>query len=180
MSDDFLFLPRKAGLYLSMTEEKGRGLFCIHPIKKGEELEVTPAIILNEKETDHSDQTMLQDYVFKIGDLSQDTLEEKDIKNADAASCVVMGIASYCNHDMHPNAEVVWEETDDGLYYTLTATRDIPAGTEICTSYGDTWFADRDETDSSQEDEDDATESDDDANEDETADTDARVNEYAA
>lgn len=143
VSDDFLFLPRKAGLYLEMTETKGRGLFCIHPIKAGEELEVTPAIILNEEETEHTDNTELQDYVFKIGELSEDIIEQNNIKKPDLSSCVVMGIASYCNHDEHPNAEVTWEENESGLYYTLVATRDIPAHTEICTSYGDTWFDDR-------------------------------------
>lgn len=136
-------LHRKEGLYLRHTEKKGRGLFCMYPIKAGEELEVTPAIILNEVATNHTEPTILRDYVFKIGDVSQDMLNESNVQNPDETSCVVMGIASYCNDDVHYNAEVVYEEFDGTLYYTLQAVKDIPAHTEICTSYGDSWFGDR-------------------------------------
>lgn len=142
--DMMQLLDRKPGLYLRHTEKKGRGLFCMYPIKAGEELEVTPAIILNEVSTTDIEPTILRDYVFKIGDVSEDLLDEHDVKNADETSCVVMGIASYCNDDTDYNAEVVYEEIDGTLYYTLQAVKDIPAHTEICTSYGDNWFQDRD------------------------------------
>lgn len=137
-------LDRKPGLYLRHTDKKGRGLFCMYPIKAGEELEVTPAIILNEVATPNVEPTILRDYVFKIGDVSDDMLHDNTVGNADETSCVVMGIASYCNDDVDYNAEVVYEEHDGTLYYTLQAVKDIPPHTEICTSYGDNWFQDRD------------------------------------
>lgn len=138
------FLNRKAGLYLDHTETKGRGLFCITDIAADEELEATPAIILNEEETDRIDSTTLLNYVFSTGAISKALKQQAGIRKLDETSCVVMGIASYCNHDEHPNAEVVWEEQDGTLYYVLRATRAIPAHTEICTSYGETWFSERD------------------------------------
>lgn len=143
MNDSIHLLSRKPGLYLRDTEKKGRGLFCMYPIKAGEELEVTPAIILNEVATNHTEPTILRDYVFKIGDVSEEMLEENNVNDADETSCVVMGIASYCNDDVNYNAEVVYEEFDGTLYYTLQAVKDIPAHTEICTSYGESWFDDR-------------------------------------
>ena len=78
-------LLRKDGLYLAHTETKGRGLFCSHAITAGEELEVTPAIILTEDETLETDNTILRDYVFRIGDLSQEALDNLGIKDAELA-----------------------------------------------------------------------------------------------
>ena len=136
-------LDRKKDLYLKETKAKGRGVFCRTAIKKGETLEVTPAIILNGKETDLMHETILSDYVFSIGKLEKKTLLQHKVTNKEDLSCVVMGITSYCNHDTHPNAEVSWQEVDGSLYYVLEATADIAKGSEICTSYGDSWFDDR-------------------------------------
>lgn len=144
MSDEMAcFMDRKAGLYLRDTGPKGRGLFCRYPIHEGEEIEVTPALILNEVDALRSEETLLRDYVFRLGDVSEEFLRQHDINDPDEANCVVMGIASYCNDAADYNAEVVYEEIDGTLYYTLQATKDIPAGTEICTSYGENWFEDR-------------------------------------
>lgn len=144
MSDTtILLLDRKPGLYLQDTPNKGRGLFCRSDIKQGEELETTPAIILNEKENERAEKTLLRDYVFGLQELSKPAQMKRRVRDIENSACVVMGIASYANHDENPNAEVVWEERDGNLYYTLQALKDIPAGTEICTSYGETWFADR-------------------------------------
>lgn len=138
-----LLLDRKSGLYLKETPTKGRGLFCTTDIAAGETLEVTPAILLSGTATTHTDKTILRDYVFGIGKLSTATLKKAGLKSMKDVSCVVMGIASYCNSDENPNAEVVWEEENASLYYRLQATAAIPKDTEICTSYGDEWFEDR-------------------------------------
>lgn len=144
MMETMTFLDRKPGLYLKETGFRSRGVFCVTAIIAGEELETTPAIILNEKENRHTDETILREYVFKIGKLSKEIRHQANVKVAKDSSCVVMGMASFCNHDEQPNAEVVWEEQDGTLYYVLRATKDIPADTEICTSYGENWFENRD------------------------------------
>ena len=136
-------LDRKPGLYLQHTATKGRGLFCTSDIKAGERLEVTPAIIMNDKESPDIEDTILADYVFKIGKMSKWLRKHAGVKKIDDVNCVVMGITSYCNHDENPNAEVLWDEENGSLLYILEATRFIPKHTEICTSYGDEWFADR-------------------------------------
>ncbi len=143
MTDTLTFLSRKQGLYLEDTLTKGRGLFCTDDIVADEELEVTPAIILNEQDNEHAEETILNDYVFTTGKISKALRDKHQIKKMGRTSCVVMGIASYCNHDEEPNAQVVWQESNGSLYYVLQATRDIPAGTEICTSYGEGWFETR-------------------------------------
>ena len=138
-----LKLDRKNSLYLKETKTKGRGLFCRTAIKAGEILETTPAIILKESDNDAIEDTILSDYVFTTAKLTKKLRTGIGIKDMGNTSCVVMGIASYCNHDEYPNAEILWEEQNGSLYYMLQAIRKIPANTEICTSYGDDWFDDR-------------------------------------
>lgn len=145
MSDEnHVFLDRKPGLYLKHTDAKGRGVFATTDIAKGDTLEVTPAIVLNEDQSPQLEETTLNNYVFKLGDVSEEMKQKLDVNDVENAVCVVMGMGSFCNHDEHPNAQILWQEHESGLYYSLEAIADIPAGTEICTSYGDTWFSDRD------------------------------------
>lgn len=137
-------LMRKDGLYLKDTATKGRGVFCLYDIKAGEELEITPALILDEHDNDKAEDTLLNNYVFTTGKISAGMRKSLGIKKLADTSCVIMGVGSFCNHaDDVPNAEIAWQEDNGSLYYTLQATRDIPKGTEICTSYGDTWFEER-------------------------------------
>ncbi len=136
-------MTRKNGLYLKDTDGKGHGVFCKTTIRRGEVLEVTPAIILNEKDTDHADKTILHNYTFDVGNISRTMQRQAHMKRADDSSIVIMGVASFCNHARNPNAEILWEENDGRLFYSLKATRNIPAKTEICTSYGKGWFKDR-------------------------------------
>lgn len=137
-------LDRKKGLYLKDTgTEKGRGVFCTSPIKAGEELEVTAAVVLDDGDTKTADKTLLKNYTFVIGKVSARLRQRMKIKSSQNASSVVMGILSFCNHDKKPNAEILWEEHAGTVYYTLRATRNIPKNTEICTTYGAQWFNQR-------------------------------------
>lgn len=136
-------LDRKKGLYLKHVGIKGRGVFCRTAIRKGEVLEMTPAIVLNEKATDIVDKTILLNYTFIIGNISKRQQRAHGIKKYADASCMIMGLMSFCNHDDKPNAEILWEEIDGTVYYVLEAIRAIPPNTEICTVYGKHWFEDR-------------------------------------
>ncbi|MCE9508257.1 MAG: SET domain-containing protein-lysine N-methyltransferase [Alphaproteobacteria bacterium] len=136
-------LERKKGLYLKDVGGKGRGVFCAHNIAAGEELEITPALLLNEAATKHADQTILVNYTFITGKISKRLRDRAHIKKTDRCSSVIMGVASFCNHTDTPNAEILWEEQNGTLYHTLQATRPIPKNTEICTTYGDGWFENR-------------------------------------
>ena len=139
-----IILTRRSGLYLKKCGHKGRGVFCTGKIKAGEVLEVAPSVILNEAATGHADKTILVNYTFITGGIPKNIRERAHIRRSDLASIVIMGIASFCNHAENPNAEILWEAHKGTLYYTLKATRPIPRGTEICTTYGDGWFDDRD------------------------------------
>ncbi len=140
---DLQTLDRKPGLYLKMTATKGRGVFCLTDIKAGEVLEVTPAILLDTAATALVDKTLLHDYKFAAGALTKKQRRIFGIDDPDKSCCMIMGIMAYCNHDEHPNANIFWEELDGTAYHFLEATRDIPKNTEICTTYGEGWFEQR-------------------------------------
>lgn len=135
---------RKPGLYLDDAGHKGRGVFCRTDIRRGEVLEVTPALLLGERDTTLADKSVLLNYTFAIGDgISKAQKKRARIQRVSQCSAVVMGILAFCNHGEKPNAEILWEEEGDTVYYSLRATRNIPKGTEICTTYGDSWFSER-------------------------------------
>ncbi len=143
---DIYTLDRKKGLYLKETAQKGRGVFCTGDIAEGEILEMTPAILLDERATTYAEKTILHDYKFKVEALSPSQRKLFHIETPNKSCFIVMGIMAFCNHAENPNADISWEEDDGSIYHTLEATRPIPKNTEICTSYGRGWFAKRKQT----------------------------------
>ncbi len=143
MTKKYPRLNRKIGLYLKDSGAKGRGVYCDHDIRRGETIEVTASLLLNEADTRRIDRTLLGHYNFLTGQVSKQLRERKRITKSSEASCVILGIISFCNHSKNPNAEVYWEEKHGTLYHSLKARRRIPKHTEICTTYGRTWFSDR-------------------------------------
>ena len=141
--NDIYRLDRKKGLYLKHTATKGRGVFCVSDIEEGEIIEVSPAILLNEVATTHIEKTIIHDYKFKVGELSNSLRAHSHIKTSNKSSCVVMGLMAFCNHDESSNADIYWEEDEGTAYHFLEATRRIPKNTEICTNYGRGWFTQR-------------------------------------
>ncbi|MBU6474846.1 MAG: SET domain-containing protein-lysine N-methyltransferase [Alphaproteobacteria bacterium] len=146
MSKKKIKLARKQGLYLKDTGHKGRGVFCTSDIRKGEILEVTPTLILNKPATEAIEDTVLGNYVFRIGAISKALRKRLGITDTTKCCGVIMGVISYFNHAEDPNAEVEWDEHDGTLYHQVRALRRIPKNTEICTSYGGGWFDDRKDT----------------------------------
>jgi len=144
MATRSITFERQEGLYLKKTRKKGRGVFCTENIEEGDELEITPSLLLSEDEIESVRETVLQSYAFSVGNVSKQLRRKANVEDLEAAGVMIMGIASFCNHDEEPNAEIVWEEKNGTLYHTLVATRDIPKDTEICTTYGEGWFDDKD------------------------------------
>lgn len=136
-------LDRIKGLYIKDTAAKGRGVFCRRDIEEGEIIEISPALVLDERATANAEKTILNDYKFKLGDLSKSLRAHFGIKDPKKGCCIVMGLMAFCNHDENPNADIYWEEDEGTLYHFLEAAQDIPKNTEICTNYGRGWFAKR-------------------------------------
>ena len=143
MTSKNIRLDRRKGLYLGDAGVKGRGVFCTSDIAPGSLLEVAPSLVLNEAATRSIDKTALSNYTFMAGKVPKRVRDRLRIKKTEDCSSLIMGVATFCNHGVRPNAVVLWEEDEGTVYHTLQATRRIPKNTEICTAYGRGWFKGR-------------------------------------
>ncbi len=108
-------------IYIDVSPDKGLGVFAGKEFQAGEIIEKCPVIVLTETESKIIDETILGDYQFAWGD------DEKQ-------GAIVLGYGSIYNHSENPNAD--WDVDANSRLMIFRATRDIPKGEEICTSYG--------------------------------------------
>lgn len=99
---------------------KGRGVVATTDIPARTEIVTCPVIVYNDTDAGRISKTRLGDYNFRFGERQN-------------RACIILGVISLCNHAEEPNAEIACDE--EGLTTTLVATRDIPAGEEICIRY---------------------------------------------
>jgi SET domain-containing protein len=117
-------------LYVLWTQDKGRGVFTLNDLKKGDLIEICPALVLPAKDTELIHQTRLYDYYFGW--------EERPGAND---SAILLGFGSLYNHAPEPNAECFSDFDDKTI--SIVACRDISAGDEITIAYDEPskiWF----------------------------------------
>jgi uncharacterized protein len=106
-------------VYVAEASGKGRGVFAVCAIKKGEIIEQCPCLTFGEgKEAEHIDQTPLECYYFRW----------KDSVNA-----ILFGFGSLYNHSYSPNAVYVQNYPDTTMDFV--AHRDIAPREEITINY---------------------------------------------
>jgi SET domain-containing protein len=111
---------------LEVTPEKGRGVYAVADIRRGEVVEHCPAIPLPLEQWSVVETTLLGRYLLPF--------EHETYGSTYAA---VGGYAMFYNHDDDPNAEWHDEEWADGNpMISIVATRDIAAGESITVDYG--------------------------------------------
>lgn len=114
-------------LYIKEVKGMGRGVFCEVDIKKGDVIEISPAMILSPGDYHLAQNTILNQYVYECDDILDH-------------SALAFGFGSLFNHADEPNAEF------EALFYekrvVFTAIQDIPAGEQIFVDYG--WDLDDD------------------------------------
>jgi SET domain-containing protein len=108
-------------LYIKSTKEKGRGVYCKHPIRKDEIIEECPMLIIPGDEHVRLESTKLADYFFCFN----------KIENTKA---LALGFGSLYNHRCMANAHY-WID-DEKKCITFYALEDIPKHAEICINYG--------------------------------------------
>ena len=101
-------------------KHKGRGLVATAHIPEGAAIVTCPVIVYDDADAGRISKTRLGDYNFRFGERQN-------------RACIVLGVISLCNHDEHPNAEIVCHEQDQLV--TLVALRSILEGEEICIRY---------------------------------------------
>jgi SET domain-containing protein len=119
-----------APIYLKDTQKYGRGIYAKRDIKKGEQIEVSPIIMIsNEDWQKYLEKTILYSYCFYW---------EENL-------AIALGYGSLFNHSYHPNAR--FNNNMANLSIDFYAIRDIKKDEEITINYhGDTedysplWF----------------------------------------
>lgn len=108
------------GLYILKDEVKGRGVYTVNPISKGEVIEVCHIIKLPKEELPIIHRTTLHDYYFLWGN----DLEE---------FAIALGFGSLYNHEVHSNANFILDIHNETI--DIEAIKDIEAGDEITLNY---------------------------------------------
>jgi SET domain-containing protein len=109
---------------------KGRGVFALNGIEADTLIEVSPVIVLDEKDTAFIHQTHLHDYYFTWGE------EQK-------YSAIALGYISLYNHSAEPNCQHHCDFENNTI--SIYTRQIIQAGEELCIDYGmgekkDLWF----------------------------------------
>ena len=103
--------------------EFGRGVFAVEPIKKGQTIEVSPALALDVCTTE------LAPYVFEFTYVTDDGDDGSEY-------WVGLGHTSMYNHDPDGNAEFEMHDDEErGALIEVVALRDINPGEEIRFDY---------------------------------------------
>lgn len=120
-------MTQRLKFFIRVFPNKGRGVFAIEDIKKGEVIEVSPVVVFPSNETDLISQTQLKDYVF---------LWDKE------KSALPLGVGAVFNHSDTPNSYYQKRLHREDMVFI--ATQDINAQEEITVSYGEEWWKLRD------------------------------------
>lgn len=110
-----------------ISDEKGRGVFALRDIKKGEVIEVSPVV------------TVSAENVMENGEAPDGYLLQWDEDTEGEEFCMPLGYVMLYNH----SADATMEMENDMVEYTITAkaARDIKAGEELTWNYScDIWF----------------------------------------
>jgi SET domain-containing protein len=111
-------------LFIADSHNRGRGVFTSENLPPGKTIEISPVIVMTEKERGLLDQTLLHDYIFLWGK------EEKKC-------CLALGYVSIYNHDYHSNAEYEMDFASNNI--RIRTVRKIKKGDEIFINYNGTW-----------------------------------------
>ena len=108
------------GLYYTKVDNKGRGVFCLNDIHKGDTIEICPVIILKHEDFKNILNTILHDYYFLWG---------KDQKSC----AIALGYGSLYNHSTKPNAQFSFDYINKTIDFICI--RNILPGSEIQIDY---------------------------------------------
>ena len=111
-------------LYIADSHNRGRGVFTSENLPPGKTIEISPVIVMSEKDRSFLDQTLLHDYIFVWG---------KDEKQC----CMALGYISIYNHDYQSNAE--YEMDFEAGSIRIRTVRNIRKGEEVFINYNGSW-----------------------------------------
>jgi len=114
----------RPGIYIDKAGKKGKGVFTKKPIPAGTVIEISPVIVLNEKDRELVEKTKLFYYIFEWGE--------------DVAQGVIgLGYVSMYNHTSPSNCEYEMDYKKETI--AIKTMRDIEAGEELTINYSAGW-----------------------------------------
>ena len=117
------------GIYIGVTERKGRGVFSNAEILADTVIEVSPVIVMSFKERMLLDQTLLHDYIFEWE------------ANGTEQCCMALGYIPVYNHSSSSNCEYFMNYDNDTIH--IKAVRNIAANEELTINYNGDWNDER-------------------------------------
>ena|ERR1043165_1531871 len=115
-----------SGLYIATTENKGRGVFTIEPIREETIVEIAPVIVMSGKERELLDQTLLHDYIFEWTPEGQEKM-----------CCMALGNIPVYNHSYTSNCEYFMNYENRTMF--IKTVRAIDPGEELTINYNGDW-----------------------------------------
>ncbi len=107
-------------LIVAPSDKRGRGVFTGEKIAARTVIEISPVLVLSEKDRKLVEKTRLFDYVFEWGDKSK-------------KGCIALGYLSLYNHAYDANCD--YEMDFDAQLMTITTLRSIKKGEELFINY---------------------------------------------
>jgi uncharacterized protein len=114
----------KPYLFVNETTEKGRGVFTRERIPANTVVELAPVIVMENKDREHLDKTLLHDYIFEWG-------KQKD------KCAMALGLIPIYNHSYKSNCEYFMDFEDDSIM--VKTVRVIENGEELTINYNGDW-----------------------------------------
>ncbi|MEO5682350.1 MAG: SET domain-containing protein [Chitinophagaceae bacterium] len=111
-------------LFIAPTASMGRGVFTEVEIAAGTIIEIAPVIVMNGKDRQRLDETLLHDYIFEWGENT-------------SQCCMALGYVPLYNHSYTSNCE--YEMDFDAHNITITTMQLIGAGEELFINYNGDW-----------------------------------------
>jgi SET domain-containing protein len=107
-------------LIIAPTAQMGRGVFTLEALAADTLVEISPVIVLPEKDRKLLDQTLLHYYIFEWGEDQR-------------GCCVALGYVSLYNHSFESNCE--YEMDVESQMIRIKTMRTIEAGEELFINY---------------------------------------------
>jgi uncharacterized protein len=111
-------------LYVSISSNKGRGVFTSALIRAATIIEISPVIVMKKEDREHLDKTLLHDYIFEWG-------VKKD------QCCMALGLVPVYNHSYESNCEYFMNYEEETMM--VKTVRDILPGEELTVNYNGDW-----------------------------------------
>ncbi len=112
------------GLFVGKSIGRNRGMFTRNAIPYDTLIEVAPVIVMNQKDRQLLDQTLLHDYIFEWGE-------------GRTQCCMALGYIALYNHSYKANCE--YEMDFRKQIISVRSIREIKSGEELFINYSGNW-----------------------------------------